>query len=370
MRTKLLLPLLLFTMGLVLGQKTTKTKDQSKPQDKSIFEVSFKNDTVKAEKSSNDQYINLPLRINIGDAKNWEGYRLKIEADPSESSLPVSDYKLLDSGLNFTELGGEDVVNLILKKDTIEDRNRYLIINLKTYQDSADVAKRNTGANKKVVIMVKSSKKKSADLIDDYKILSYVGTNFDIVEGKTKAKNLFFATNIYIPPVLDKNKVGFYFSLYGNRTMSDIDSTDNVRRTYKIESIDENNHMEYSSQNRMITSRVSDNIGVHISPLFRFIRSSNENLNLFYAPSLEFIWRQSTITREFKNPTNLTSDVVPGYIPGTITMEDISTRIQNEYVFNAGLLGLFLVYETKDFSFRVQASTGYSSYFYPSNSDG
>ena len=61
---------------------------------------------------------------------------------------------------------------------------------------------------------------------------------------------------------------------------------------------------------------------------------------------------------------------MPGYIPGTITMEDISTRIQNEYVFNAGLLGLFLVYETKDFSFRVQASTGYSSYFYPSNSDG
>ena len=368
MRTNLLLLMLLFSMEVVLGQKITKTEDQNKVLDKSIFDVSFKNDTIKAEKSSKEQYINIPLRVNINDAKNWEGYKLKLEINPSETSLPASDYKLIDLDFEFKNLKEEEIVNVVLKKDTIEDRNRFLVLNLMTYKDSADVAKRNIGNNKKVVIMVKSLKKKSADLIDDYKILSYVGTNFDIVEGKTKAKNLFFATNIYVPPVKYKNKIGFYFSLYGNRTMSDVDSTGNVRRTYKIESIDENSHMEYTSQNKLITSRVSDNIGVHISPLFRFIKSSNENLNLFYAPSLEFIWRKSTVTREFKNPTNLMSETVPGYFQGTITMDDISRRIQNEYVFNAGLLGLFLVYETKDFSFRVQASTGYSSYFYPSNS--
>ena len=37
------------------------------------------------------------------------------------------------------------------------------------------------------------------NLFHEYNILAYVGTNFDIVESKTKAKNLFFATNIFIP---------------------------------------------------------------------------------------------------------------------------------------------------------------------------
>ncbi len=373
MKTKLLLLLLLVWLGVVYGQKKPKVEipkkeEVKKVSDKSVFSIIFKNDTIKTEKSSKEAYINIPLQINIIDRKEWVGYKLKIEIDYSKTTLPRSDYKLIDSVFNFTELNSENIVNIRLKKDTIEDRDRFLFLSLKTYNDTIDVGKRNIGVNKKVVILVKSSKNKSTKLIDDYKMLSYLGTNFDIVEGKSKANNLFFATNTYLPPIKGKNKVGFYFSLYGNRTMSDVDSTGNVRRTYKIESINADSHIIYTSQNKLTVTRVSDNIGVHISPLFKFIKSSNENLNLFYAPSLEFIWRKSTLTREYTNPSNLSSETIPSSFPGTLIMDNVSRRIQNEYVFNAGLMGLFLVYETKDFSFRIQASTGYSSYFYPSNS--
>lgn len=376
MKTKLLL-LLLGWAGLVWGQvkdkkatvKKIAVKESviQKVSDKSVFSIVFKNDTIKTEKSSKEDYINIPLKINLLDAKDWEGYKLKIEVDQSKTTLPATDYQLVDSNFNFTELGSESIVNIILKKDTIDDRDRFIFLNLKTVKDTTDVGKRNIGANKKVVIVIKSSSKKYH--IDDYKILSYVGTNFDIVEGKTKAKNLFFAQNIFHPPNKNKHNVGFYFSLYGNRTMSDVDSTGNVNRTYKIESINNGTaHILYKSQNKMTVTRISDNIGVHISPLFKLIKSSNEKLNLHYAPSLEFIWRQSKITREYTNPSNLETTTVYTPFPGTITMDNISRKIQNEYAFNVGLVGLFLVYETKEFSFRIQASTGYSTYFYPSNS--
>ncbi|SMC32941.1 hypothetical protein [Moheibacter sediminis] len=356
MKTKLLLLLLLSFVG-VLGQTVS---------EKSIFSVSFQKDTIKVEKDSKDIYINIPLKIKIIDAQDWNEHTLEIEIDPLNTNLPASDYIIYDTKYDFKELSKDKVINILLKKDTINDRDRVIVLKLKTKKGITDVGDKNLGDNKDIVIIVKSHQTKYEGT-NDYKILSYVGTNFDMVEGKTKAKNLFFATNIFLPPIKNKNKVGFYFSLYGNRTMSDIDSTGNTRRTYKLKPISDSSHIKYTSQNKMIISRVSDNIGVHLSPLFRIIKSSNHNLNLYYAPSLEFIWRKSSITTEFKNPSELDSLVVNTHIPGIIIMDNISKRVQNEYVFNFGGVGLFLVYETKDFSFRINSSVGYSSYFYPSN---
>lgn len=373
MSTKLLLLFLLW-MGVVWGQKkkeTTKeiTNEAVRVSDKSIFSIGFRNDTIKTEKSSKETYITIPLKVNIVEPKDWIGCNLKVEIDKTNTSLPATDYTLIDSEFDFAKLNDGKVINILLKKDTLEDRNRYIILNLKTFkEDNTDIEKRNISTNKKMVVMVKAKQKPSVNCIDDYKVLSYVGTNFDIIEGKTKAQNLFFATNIFIPPVKNKNKVGLYFSLYGNRTMSDIDSTGNTRRTYKLEYVNETTHIKHTSQNKMITKRVSDNIGVHISPVLRLIKSSDENLNLYYAPSLEFIWRKSNITLQYKDPTNIKKDTINTPIPGTIVMDDYIQNFQNEYVFNFGAVGLLLVYETKSFSFRVQSSVGYSSYFYPSNS--
>ncbi|QES89512.1 hypothetical protein [Rhizosphaericola mali] len=363
MRKWILLLLLCCISGVGWGQE----KDNL---DKSLFSIGFKNDTIYAEKSSKEEYITIPLKVNIGDPKDWRGYNLKVEIDPTNTSMSPMDYKLLASNFDFTALNDDKIINILLKIDTIEDRNRYIVVNLKTLKDEKiDVEKRNISSNKKVVILVKTKQKNTENqIINDYNFLSYMGTNFDIVEGKTKPKNLFFAMNIFIPPVTKKNKVGFYFSLYGNRTMSDIDSTGNVRRTYKLESIDEASHTRYTSQNKMITNRVSDNVGAYISPVFKIIESSNKNLNLYYSPSLEFIWRKSSTITQFEDPTNLEKDTINTPISGTIVMDDLTQSVQNEYVFNLGVAGILLVYETNSFSFRVQSSVGYSSYFYPSNS--
>jgi len=69
------------------------------------------------------------------------------------------------------------------------------------------------------------------DTLDNFKYLAYIGTNFDLVDG-IKAKNLFFASNIFIAP--DNTEVtGFYISLYGNRTATFRDSVPGYRNDLK-----------------------------------------------------------------------------------------------------------------------------------------
>lgn len=360
MKTKILLLLLLGFAGIVFGQNKPDVNENS------IFSLSFESDTIKVEKSPKDGYISIPIKADIVNSKNWENYKLLVEVDKEKSTLPFSDYEFEDNTFNFSDLKNKKVVTIKLKKDTIWDRGRQIVLNLKTMKNEDDIDKRNIGLKKKAIILVDDGKD-HVNLFHNYNILAYVGTNFDIVESKTKAKNLFFATNIFIPPVERRNKVGFYFSLYGNRTMSDIDSTTNVNRVYKLEYVSEAQHYEHRAQYKLVTSRVSDNIGAYISPLFKLIKSSNKHLSLYYSPSLEFIWRKSTITRDFKDPINPHAYLVEGGIPGTITLSNISREIQNEYVFNVGGAGFFLAYQSSAISFRAHASVGYSSYFYPSN---
>jgi hypothetical protein len=364
MKTNLLLLFLLGWSGIVFGQKQTDGKVDVNAN--SIFSLSFESDTIKVEKASKDGYISIPLKVDIVNPQTWEDYKFYIEVDKEKSSLPVSDYEFEDNTFNFSDLKKSKVITIKLKKDTLWDRERKIVLSLKTSKNTDDIDKRNIGLKKKIIVIVGDGKD-HVNLFHEYNILAYVGTNFDIVESKTKAKNLFFATNIFIPPVERRNKVGFYFSLYGNRTMSDIDSTGNVSRVYKIEPVSGTQHNEYRAQYKMVTSRVSDNIGAYISPLFRLIKSSNKHLSLYYSPSLEFIWRKSTITRDFKDQKNSEVSLVDGFVPGTVMMDNVSRKIQNEYVFNVGGAGFFLAYQTADVSFRAHASVGYSSYFYPSN---
>ncbi|WP_415328886.1 hypothetical protein [Chryseobacterium sp. MMS23-Vi53] len=357
MKTNLLLLFLLGWVGMAFGQDVN---------ERSIFELSFENDTIKVSKTSKDEYISIPIKIGIVDAATWKDYKLNVEVD-EVSTLPLSDYEFEEKNFNFCDLQKNKVISIKLKKDDVVDRDRILVLKLKTYNKDKDIEERNIGLKKKIVIIIHDGKD-HVNLFNEYNILAYLGTNFDIVESKTKAKNLFFATNIFIPPIERKNKIGFYFSLYGNRTMSDIDSTGNVSRVYKIEPLTDSTHTRYFSQNKMVITRVSDNIGAFISPLIKIFKSSNKHLNLYYSPSLEFIWRKVDITTEFKDPSNLNSNIVTGGVPGTMVMDNISRKIQNEYTFNFGAAGLFLAYQTSAVSFRVHASVGYSSHFYPSNS--
>ena len=229
--------------------------------EKSTFDLSFETDTIKFSKTGKDEYISIPLKMRIVDVESWEDYKLVVEVDEN-STLPYSDYEFKDNNFSFNNLKNGKVLSVKLKKDNTPDRDRILILNLKTFKNKKNIEDRNIGSIKKVVIII-SDGKDHINLFNEYNILAYLGTNFDIVESKTKAKNLFFATNIFIPPVERKNKIGFYFSLYGNRTMSDIDSTGNVNRVYKIEKLTDSTYVKYSSQNRLLITRVSTSGKIH-----------------------------------------------------------------------------------------------------------
>ncbi|MFA7444446.1 MAG: hypothetical protein WCY89_00730 [Flavobacteriaceae bacterium] len=334
------------------------------------YNIGFEKDTIRVEKSDKkDVIIPLKLKTLIFKKQEWKDYFVRIQIDEENTTLIKSDYEMMKFERNFSQLENETIF-FVLKKDSIEDRTRKITLSINSIKKDTlkeeNVNEKNSADNKKIVIVVESSSKESESL-SDYNILSYIGTNFDMAEGKTRAQNLFFATNIFMHPQKERNKLGFYLSLYGNRTMSDIDSTGNVRNTYKIEKLTDSTYVEYTSQNKMITTKVSDNIGAYISPLIKIFNSqkNNNDVNLYYSPSLEFVWRRISVTREFKNPTNLDSIIITGTIPGSLELDKIHKREYNEYAFNAGVLGLFLSYENKDISVRVHGSVGYSSSFYP-----
>src|SRR5690606_24620335 len=151
--------------------------------------------------------------------------------------------------------------------------------------------------------------KGKAEQIKEYNVLAYLGSNFNMAEGKTQLQNLFFATNVFIPPLKsENNKVGFYLSLYGNRTMSTVDSTGNTSAVYKRVKVSDSTYWEHSAQHKLKTTRVSDNFGAYISPLFRLPATKlKSNLNIYYAPSLEFVWRKTLISYEFLDRSNFDS---------------------------------------------------------------
>lgn len=351
---------LVVLLAFILGCSSMNAQD--------FYSIGFKTDTLTISKSSQiDVLSSINIESNVPDSDKYKNYNYTVSIVNDETTLAISDYKLIDfSKKNFQKNGAEKVY-FLLNKDTLNDRERKIVLEIKIFDGDKEVTSNNKAKNKKITLTIKEHKA-IENHISEYSYLSYVGTNFDLVDG-IKAQNLFFATNIYLPNRLNKNKIGFYLSLYGNRAMSDIDSTGNVRRSYKLEKLTDSTYINYTAQSKMITNRVSDNIGAHISVLFPIFESKEStDLKLFYAPSLEFIWRRTNLTQEFSEPTNLESNTVVGFIPGTIEIGASSRRQFNEYSFNAGILGLFLTLENADVSVRIQSSVGYSSNFYPRTS--
>ncbi|WDF46437.1 hypothetical protein PQ459_16230 [Chryseobacterium sp. KACC 21268] len=345
MKTKLLLLLLLWA-GVAWGQ--------------GLFNVSFVKDSLIVNKSKTNEII-VPIEITkqFGKQEIWNNYTLGIKIE--KSSLPDIDYDIDFSSKEFSKMRDKETIYVKIKKDSLVDRDRRLVFQLVTKESDKDVNDQNLGSKKKFVLIVKSSK--PDDISEDYKILSYVGTNFDMAEGKTKAKNLFFATNIFVPPTNYK-RYGFYLSLYGNRTMSRTDSTEYSQRTSKVQPITDSTYIRLRTSGSVITTATSDNIGAFFSPLIRISKKVDNNLNLYYAPSLEFVWRRINLERVYGTPTKIDTLHSLGYIPSTIILNQNTRSEFNEFDFSAGIIGALMVYETKDFSVRVQSSVGYLGRFY------
>src|SRR5690606_16503606 len=153
---------------------------------------------------------------------------------------------------------------------------------------SKNLDKFNAGAQKTMTLTVKPS----LPSLTDYRYLAYVGTNFDLVDG-AKPKNLFFATNVYLPNANAKlGATGIFASVYGNRTVSTIDSSDNVRRVARIDRLSDSTATFYYQNARRTSLYASDNIGAYVSPLINLgsWSSKSSELHFMFAPSLEVVW--------------------------------------------------------------------------------
>ncbi|TAG11961.1 MAG: hypothetical protein EAZ35_09030 [Sphingobacteriia bacterium] len=329
------------------------------------YAISFEKAIIQLKKSNTeDRVYKINFSANIPDSyKLTEKFHFSVQLDSVKSNLGFNECEIAFPDLHIGNLKKQNSCFLTLKKDSLPDRARKLVLKFNVSYLSPD---KNLGLYKEITVEV--SEHRILDSLTAYNYLAYIGTNFDLVNG-IKPNHLFFATNIFLPPVA--NKVGVYLSLFGNRTMLRTDTTGNIRRVYRINRISDSSFMNYTEQVRLSRTSISDNLGAYFNPLIKLgsISDISNALQLYYSPSLEFVWRRTQIISSFSNAGNRDSTIQKGRFPGTLDFEATNTVYANEFAFNAGLIGFFMAHENKNISVRVHASVGYSSSFYPSDQD-
>lgn len=324
------------------------------------IKISFTNETTKLRFTNETQIKSISFKFeNILDilktqihVDSLENYSVHIKLNAEKSSLTKTDsiFEFNEEPIKFTNIKKVNEVFLKIHKDTISKDVRELTFDIKIYKKDSLI--NNGGNNKTYKIIIEPYKLKT---IRGYEHLAYIGTNFDLVEG-IEANNLFFATNVYIAPKRTvKKNVGFYLSLYGNRAFSQIDSTSVSYATKTIEPESNDTYKEITTNNYLLTKRITDNIGVYVSPLFKtpFIKNANykSDLALYYSPSLEFVYRRTRVS--IQDVGNIQRDTlsVDGIFNEIIKPVNQSNPNKsnefNEYSFNLGVIGLFLAYENK-----------------------
>ena len=323
-------------------------------------------DVFQREKEDKIYPLKLDATTLLGRYKNSD-LTVEVTADDNASDISKKAYKLDFAKRTFKDLdttaAKDNVGYLKIIKDSISGRPpSYLVLKTTVKKGDAVVTE------SKQTITIKGI---AEDSLLSYHYLAYVGTNFDLVDGP-RAKNLFFATNVFLP-TSKKNTVGMYLSLYGNRTMS---ATDTVKGKYgpvlsASKRLSDTSYRTYRSTYDVTSARVSDNLGAYVSALFQFWKKGNNKIQLYYAPSLEFVWRRTSMTESYANGTVTDSSYHSGSPgPGDANFAPLPTTTSNynEYVFNVGVLGFMVVHESSEISVRVHCNVGYASTFSPASS--
>jgi hypothetical protein len=325
-----------------------------------LYNISFA-DSPKpfTRNKESDQIIKVTLKTKILKKDVVKGFTLNVEIDEDSSSLSRPGYELDFKPMLLTDLKDSYTGYLVIKKDSVADRSRNILLKLSIKDDKGQPDKRtnNEASTTKLALYVNGI---NPDL-EDYGNLAYIGTNFDLVDGP-KAKNLFFAINIFQSPDDIAQKAGFNVTLYGNRAFTNSYNNGLVRYTSKIVGKGNNTAMIYQSQGEETVDRVTDNLGAAFYPILNLYRSNNTNrlFQLFYAPQAEFIWRRTTVTTSYKNSVLVDSTLLQNRpITGTIALtNDTETKPINVYDVNIGFLGFLLKHQTKNISVRLNTAVG------------
>jgi hypothetical protein len=204
-----------------------------------------------------------------------------------------------------------------------------------------------------------------AEKLATYKFLGYLGTNFDLVDG-VQAKNLFFATNIFIP---ETHRWGVSFSIYGNRSMTKTDSSKNISFTSRIVNVGRDSVAYYRDTAMKISTLVSDNIGANFTPLIPIKFLEDGELKVYYAPQFEFIWRRTKMEDTYVNNGTSRIDTARNRFPAGTTLPlitPLTSKVNlNIYDVYLGLAGILLRYETEEISIRASGSIGFNFNYTP-----
>lgn len=295
----------------------------------------------------------LSFEVNVDSIYTTEKTKINAEIDFAKSTLYTGSATLHYDKADLIKTKGKQ--KFVIEMTNEEYRNKIsrlvIMMNL-TKADGTEPSDK-----KELVILIKHSQ------VQQYKYLAYIGTNFDLVDG-IKAKNLFFAANVYLAPS-ENWDLGIYTSIYGNRTMTFRDSVEDHRRIYQI-GIDDVTNLPYKieqSSNRASLA-ISDNIGAYFSPLLSLgiPRFFDKQLRVFFSPSLEFLWRRTSINTSYTDgqlldPVQISATEYNGNI--TYSLSESQVLTSNVYDFNIGYFGLFFAHENESISIRLHFSMGH-----------
>jgi len=302
---------------------------------------------------SND-FLIVEIELKTDNLQTREN-KITAEIVYAESTLVAGSASIFIDPVDLAEKKGKQPLIIKMNNDEYKNKVSKIVILLKVKTIAGDTIVSGT-IEKKIVINVKHSQ------VQQYRYLAYVGTNFDLVDG-IKAKNLFFATNVYLPPS-EKWDLGIYTSVYGNRTMTFKDSVADQRRIYQIGTDPETGErFKIEESSTRVSNVISDNIGAYFSPLFSIglPKFFDKQLKVFFSPSLEFLWRRRTFTITHSNSQRLAPQPL-GETPdrGDIiySLPQSQTISSNIYDFNMSYFGLFFAHENESISIRLHFSLG------------
>lgn len=332
-----------------------------------VINLSFEKSTEKIQRQA--KAITFPITL-LSDTiqipkDSLVLYKVEAKVNDNKSTIPASAYKLEFNSINLEKLPSKYTFFLTIEGDTIADRDRILFLDLELIKKGKKTPLKSKSNNLSLAITVEGFKG-----INKYNYLGYVGTNFDLIDG-VKAKDLFFAVNVLSAPKETSDLFGFYLTLYGNRTISQTDTSGRVTYTSRILGMKGDSARYYTSQALKTITSVSDNLGATFTPLFKLNKFSENgrNTKIYYAPQFEFIWRRKTITTKYADIVLVDSlDRANRPIRGNFVTPTINTVPLNVYDMYLGLAGMFLSHENEFISIRVQATLGYNFSYIANNS--
>lgn len=369
MKPKLLFLFLLLALIKVSAQTNNASKYNI------AFKKGDKDDTIRRSK---DKEALWSTEILASDNKSDEvkNNTIEIFIDEDNSTFPSNQCEIL-SNVNSKKLEGlaySNSIRIIIKKESEAFKQMKplkLVLKIKIRkpkkgtEDKAadDDPLNNVGKPTEIILTILPSEEQP---LSSYKYLGYLGTNFDIVEGKPQVKNLFFATNIFIP---EKKRWGFSIGIYGNRSFTRTDTSRQTTFESKIDRLNDSTTVRSFDSAKQVTNRVSDNIGAYFMPLIPIKFLSEGPLRLYYAPQFEFIWRKTTLDNFYLDNKTVRNDTARNRFPANTAfplITPLNTKVDfNVYDAYVGFVGLLLRYETEDISVRLNSSVGVNFNYVP-----